>query len=217
ASPNRRRGRAVSRLPEPAGGGEPRRPGVLRRRRLSRRARHDRRPWRTECADHAGNVMLRPPSRGQKPPPLPRLDPARGAGRVRRRRRRAGRRLPCRPLQQTTVRRGAAPGDRLRRRVGHRAGAGPVRSARGPSPRLERGARRAPADLRLRAAVSRATGARWIASLAGASALLFAVTWSAAARPAQPVLTSFGAWATAGSRIAFVGSVSGRTALWVEP
>jgi len=49
-----------------------------------------------------------------------------------------------------------------------------------------------------------------------AVALLFGVTWSASARPAPTVLTTFAPWATVGSRIAFVGTVSGRTKIWVE-
>ncbi len=53
--------------------------------------------------------------------------------------------------------------------------------------------------------------------MVAAVALLFGVTWSASARPAPTVLTTFAPWATVGSRIAFVGgTVSGRTKIWVE-
>jgi hypothetical protein len=46
--------------------------------------------------------------------------------------------------------------------------------------------------------------------------VLFGVTLSASARPASPALSTFGPWATFGPRIAFVGTVAGRTAIWVE-
>ena len=158
----RRRSGAVPRLAEPARGGEPRRPGVLRRRRLRDGARRDRRPGRAQRADHAGDVVLRRSSARSEP---------RGASaprsRASSRSLRSARATSCSPASsprastsgRSTRRCGRR---RLRRRVGRRARPRPLRPARGEPARRERRARRAAADpgldassARMRAAVFR--------------------------------------------------------------
>ena len=49
-----------------------------------------------------------------------------------------------------------------------------------------------------------------------AAPAVLAVSALAAAAPAPPALTGLGAWATAGSRVAFVATIGGRSGLWQE-
>ena len=120
AAAPRRRGRAVPRLAEPAGGREPRRPGVHGRGGLRDGARHDRRPRRAQRPHHAGDRVLRALPRGAAGAAVPRLDPARRADRARRRRGRSPRRLPLRAVQRPLG--GPMP-------YGRRSGARPHRSS----------------------------------------------------------------------------------------
>jgi hypothetical protein len=52
--------------------------------------------------------------------------------------------------------------------------------------------------------------------LAAALGGVFVAVGAATAAPAQPAMSSFGAWATAGSRVAFDATIGRRSGLWVQ-
>ena len=159
----RRRG-AVPRLAEPARGGEPRRPGVLRRRRLPDGARRDRRPRRAQRADHAGDVVLRPVPRGPHAASLPRVDRPRSS-----RSRRSVRATSCSPASSPR----ASTRSRSTRRCVRASAARPRRSSSsapaGSTRARPRGSRRASSskscsrsrlDRRARGCARRSSGSR---------------------------------------------------------